>query len=130
MPRSLPETLEEESAKHGLLAKASAEQRHHDDLHDELQRNAEWYADRQRARPAPWGCKAECLQRGLRQLSPDEDEHGAEGHDKEVASQDDEQRQQANWAEAAELRRHVLQDQEPSGATNRDEMRYPCEAVA
>src|SRR5437667_4773497 len=131
----LGETLKEEAAKYRFLAKPSAEhdcvqhpgqgrriarevvvpcidrggaeQRHDDSLHSKLQHNAEWYADREGSRPAPWGRKAECPPRCLRNVSPYEDEDGAKGHDQEVASQDDQQRQQADWAEAAQLRRDV-----------------------
>ena len=55
--------------------------------------DAKRYADRDDTRPTPRPRKAERSPRSVRKARPNEDEDSAQGQDKEVASQDNEQRE-------------------------------------
>src|SRR5438132_13723078 len=79
------------------------EQRHHHRLHDKFEGDAKRYADREDTGPTAWGRETERSPGGVRKPRPNEDEDSAQGHDKEVASQDNEQREEADRAKAAQL---------------------------
>lgn len=80
----------------------SAEQRHHDRLHQELEDNAQRDADRQRADPALRPNVADCAPRRARSLHPQQNQDSAEGSNDEVAREDDENRSNSDRSESAQ----------------------------
>src|SRR5712691_5343233 len=132
----LAQALEEEAAKQRLFPKACPDQygveyswecrgiardvvvapidrigtqkRHDGGLHHELKRNAKDHSNDHCRGPALWNREAQGAPRSLRRLRPQEHENGTEREHQKVACGDDGDRQQPDWAKAAQPRREQI----------------------
>ena len=84
----------------------SAQQRHDDGFHDELEERAEQEADRDAPQPAPGAHEPDGRPRRLGRLHPREHQERAQWREEEVARENDEDREDPDRAEAPQLPRY------------------------